>query len=183
MPARVRAGLSRPGCPEPHRTRWLELVSQQAPGYWQDFLAGPGSWLLSRLARFSRIVAWSDRGLPWNELDCPIHRNGGMAVPAAAAPLFAPAAGPEAARHRLLSASDERFTDAVAACVLFASPGMRDCYLADADATEVYLAHHHEKVVVSIPEVEARRKLLQELEEAAWLFTLSKEDDHEEPDT
>ena len=29
------------GCPEPHRTRWLELASEQAPG-WQDFLAGPG---------------------------------------------------------------------------------------------------------------------------------------------
>src|SRR5690349_18297447 len=38
------------GCPEPYRTWWLELVAEQPPSYWKDFLAGPGSCLLSRLA-------------------------------------------------------------------------------------------------------------------------------------
>jgi hypothetical protein len=70
-----------------------------------------------------------------------------------------------------LPVQDSRFADAVAACVLFASVGMHDCYLADADAAEVYLAHHHDKVVVSIPDAAARGGLLRELEDAAWLFT------------
>jgi hypothetical protein len=159
------------GCPEPHRSRWLELVSLQPPGYWRDFLAGPGSWLLVRLTRFGEVVAWSERGLPWDGLDAPHHRGWGMEVPAKAAPFFAPLEGPEANRPRLLPVGDGRFADAVAACVLFASVGMRDCYLADADAGEVYLAHHHEKVVVLIPDAGVRERLLQELRGADWLFT------------
>jgi hypothetical protein len=159
------------GCPGAHRDRWLGLLSQQPPGYCRDFLAGPGSWLLCRLARSQQVVAWSDKGLPWGGLDCPTHRHWGMEVPALAAPFFAPADGPEASLPRSLPVDDGRFADAVAACVLFASVGMRDCYLADADAAEVYLAHHHDKVVVFIPDVGARGKLLQELREASWLFT------------
>jgi hypothetical protein len=58
----------------------------------------------------------------------------------------------------------------LAACVLCASIGLRDCYLADADASEGYLTHHHEKVVVLVPDAEARERLLQELREASWLF-------------
>jgi hypothetical protein len=48
---------------------------------------------------------------------------------------------------------------------------MRDCYLADADAKEVYLAHGHDKVVVSIPDEEARKLLLEEFAGASWVFT------------
>jgi hypothetical protein len=158
------------GCPELPRGRWLDLVACQPPGCWQDFLAGPGSWLLSRLSRFGRIVAWSDRGLPWDELDCPDYRTWGLEVPARATDFFASSDGPEASRPRLLSVEDERFADAVAACVLFALPCLRDCYLADEEASEVYLVHHHEKVVVSIPDAGARERLLRELREAAWLF-------------
>jgi hypothetical protein len=158
------------GCPETHRRRWLELVAGQPPGYWQDFLAGPGSWLLCRLTRFRRVIAWSDGGLPWAGLDDPVHREWGMAVPSPAAPFFAPSDGPEAARPRLLPVQDSRFPDAVAACLLFASVGMRDWYLADEAAAEVYLAHHHEQVVASVPASTARDALLRELEEAGWLF-------------
>jgi hypothetical protein len=159
------------GCPRPHRTRWLELVSLQAPGYWQECLAGPGSWLLSRLSRFRQVVVWADRGLPWDVLDCPTHRGWGMAVPAEAAPLFAATAGVEASQPRLLCVEEGRFADAVAACMLFASVGMRDCYLADEAGAEVYLAHHHDKVVVSVPDAGARSGLLRDLDEAPWLFS------------
>jgi hypothetical protein len=145
-------------------------VSQQPPGYWQDFLADPGSWLLCRLTRFRQVVAWSDRGLPWTGLDCPTHRAWSMEVPPRAAPLFAPSDGPEASRPRLLHVEDGRFADAVAACVLFASVGMRDCHLADESGREVYRAHHHDKIVASIPSPPAREALLRELEEAGWLF-------------
>jgi hypothetical protein len=156
------------GCPEPHRVRWLELLSRQPPGYWQDFLAGPGSWLLCRLARFPEVVAWADCGLPWEGLDCSLHRDWGMEVPASAAPLFA--AGEDANLLRLFAVGDDRFADAVAACLLFASVELRDCYLADRTGAEVYLAHHHDKVVVSIPEGITREGLLRELGDAPWLF-------------
>jgi hypothetical protein len=159
------------GCPELPRGRWPELVACQPPGCWQDFLAGPGSWLLSWLSRFGRVVAWSDHGLPWDGPDCPDYRTWGLEVPARAAAFFALSDGPEASRPRLLSVADERFADAVAAGVLFASPGMRDCYLADEAGTEVYLVHHHEKVVVSIPDAGAREAVLRERKEAAWLFS------------
>jgi hypothetical protein len=167
-PEKVFRGVS---CPKLHQERWRELVSRQPPGYWQDFLAGPGSWLLARLARFQRVVAWADRGLPWDGLDSLEYRQWGMVIPTAAAPFFAATAGPEATRPRLVPVSDGRFPDVVAACLLFSSVGLRDCYLADEAGTEVYQVQHHDKVVVSIPNVESRDQLLRRLEDAPWLFT------------
>ncbi len=175
------------GSPESHGTRWLELVLRQPPGYFQDFLAGPGSWLLCRLARSRHVIVWADRGLPWDGLDCPLHRSWGMEVPAEAAPFFVPTTGPESHLTRLLPVHDPRFADAVVACLLFASVGMRDYYLADEAGAEVYLAHHHDKINIFIPEAAAREALLRELAEAPWLFTdvsdydsSTDEDDEEE---
>src|SRR5207248_10943185 len=93
------------GCPEPHRERWLQLVDGQPPGHWRDFLAGPGSWLLSRLARFRGVIAWSDRGLRWDALDCPNHRSWGMAAPPEAARFFA-ASEPESQFPRRIPVRD-----------------------------------------------------------------------------
>jgi hypothetical protein len=54
--------------------------------------------------------------------------------------------------------------------VLVASVGMHDCYLADSAGAEVYLAHHHDQVIVSIPDGEARDALLRDLVGAPWVF-------------
>ncbi len=156
------------GCPEPHRTRWLELLSLQPPGYWQDFLAGPGSWLLCRLTRFRKVVVWADRGLPWDGLDCPLHWGWGMKVPTLAAPFFA--TGPESNLPQVIAVCESHFADAVAACLLFASVELRDCYLADEKGAEVYLAHHHDEVFVSLPDEGTRGALLRELADAPWLL-------------
>jgi hypothetical protein len=159
------------GCPEPHRSRWLDLLARQPEGYWHDFLAGPGAWTLARLTRFREVIAWSERGLDWPGLDDPTHRQWGLDVPSAAAPFFSAAArGPEVYRPHLFASGDEHFADVVAACFLFASVGTRDCYLADAEGMEVYRAHHHDKVVVSIPDGEVRDAVVREITEAAWLF-------------
>jgi hypothetical protein len=158
-------------CPEPSRNRWLELVSQQPAGYWQDFLAGPGSWVLSRLARFDEVVAWSDNGLEWPMLDNSTHRFWGVEIPAEAAPLFCAPDRSEKQGLVTFRTDDERFADAVAACLLFASVALRDCYLADLSGAEVYLAHHHDKVMVSVPGAGAREELLAGLRKAPWLFT------------
>jgi hypothetical protein len=93
-----------------------------------------------------------------------------MDVPAEAAPFFGTTTGPESHLPRLIPAGDRKFADAVAACLLFASVGMRDCYLADGAGAEVYLAHHHDEIFVCIPNAGAREALLRELAEAPWLF-------------
>jgi hypothetical protein len=159
------------GCPEPHRTRWLRLVDRQPLGYWRDFLAGPGAWTLSRLLRFPEMVVWAERGLRWADLEHPHYREWGLEVPAEVASSFAAAGEADPFRPRVLQSGDELFADAVGACFLFALDDLRDCYFADREGTEVYLAHHHDKVVVSIPTPEARRELLEGIEETAWLFT------------
>jgi hypothetical protein len=173
------------GCPEPLRLRWLELVSRQPAGYWQDFLVGPGAWLLSRLSRFDEVVAWADYGLAWDALDCPTHRGWRMEVPAEAAPFFPPTQGPGACNPCVIPVDGSHFPDAVAACLLFASVGLHDCYLADATGAQVYLAHHHDEIFVSIPEAGEREALLTELRAASWVFndvsgyasTMDDEDD------
>jgi hypothetical protein len=159
------------GGPGLYCSRWLKQVARQPASYWQDFMAGPGSWLLCRLARFETTVVWANQGMPWDGLDCPIHRSWGMDLPTRATDFFAATAGPDALQPRLLPVRDDRFADVVAACLLFASVGLRDCYLADADASEVYQAHHHDKIVISIPPEATREKLVRQLEEVAWLFT------------
>lgn len=158
------------GCPPAHWSRWQELLAQQPEGYWHDFLAGPGAWTLARLARFPEVTAWAERGLDWPGLDNQHHRDWGMSVPARAGPLFPPGDSAPAYQPCGFSTADERFPDAVAACFLFASVALRDCYLADAAGSEVYLAHHHDKVVISIPDSVARKDLVQEITDATWLF-------------
>jgi hypothetical protein len=158
-------------CLEAQRDRWLELVSCQPPGYWRDFLAGPGSWLLGRLTRFREVVAWANHGLSWAKIDTPTHRRWGMEVPAGAAPVFAAYEASGGHGPLRLAVNDERFPDALAACILHASVGMWDWYLADATGREVYLAHHHDQVVASVPSQAARHELLEELSNAPWLFT------------
>jgi hypothetical protein len=108
------------GCPKLHRNRWLEHVTEQPERYWHDFLAGPGSWLLARLARFPEVIFWAEGGLSWERLDDPLHDRWGMVVPRQAAPFFAP--DHDWLTHRVLT-SDPWFPDVIASCLLFASVG------------------------------------------------------------
>jgi hypothetical protein len=117
------------GCPEPHRGRWTELLLRQP----YDFLAGPGSWLLARLARFRRVVTWTAKE------GCP----------------------------RLL---DGPLAEELASCLLAVVGSWEDSYLADEDARELYLAHHHEKIVVSVPYADVRREMLREFAGEGWVF-------------
>jgi hypothetical protein len=114
---------------------------------------------------------WSGYGDSETEQHPHRHSGSGFCWAASSEPSCASrACGPEACQPRLLAVDDGRFADAVAACLLFASVGMQDCYLADAGAAVVYLAYHHDQIVVSIPDVSARENLLKQLQDAAWLF-------------
>jgi hypothetical protein len=140
-------------CPEGYRSHWLELVDQQPPGgYWQDFLAGPGAWLLCRLARFNKIVVWADTDL-WDGG----YQEWGIHVLNPTRPFSTTS---NSSQPYVVGTDEERFVDVVAAWLSNASNGAKECYMANLEATEAYLAHHHDKIVASIPDAETRRALL-----------------------
>jgi hypothetical protein len=157
-------------CSEFQGTRWRGLVSRQPSGYWQDFMAGPGSCLLSRLARFDEVVVRPDQRSPWHtalawdQLNHITHRLWGMEAPPEAAAFFSETTRPCAYNPRIMCTADALFPDLLAACLLFASVALVDCVLADIAGKEVYLANHHDEIVVSIPEVEARANFLRQLD-------------------
>ena len=170
-------------CPAPHRDRWLKIVSHQPPSDWRDYLAGPGSWMLARLARFKEVVFWSEKGLDWQELtrlsiwaaqvQLPLEEMtrlgiGRMDLPLELRPFFPDAGSPESYRPQLINVDHEQFADVIAGAFLLANCGLRDCYFADTDAMEVYLADRDEKILVSIPNPITRDKLLKQLEAAPW---------------
>jgi hypothetical protein len=150
-------------CPQPYQSRWLDLMSQQPPSYWRDFLEGPGTWTLTRLLRFDEIVLWSNRDFDWDGVDDPLHRAWGMQVPANAKPFFPASGSLDARRACMINVHQEYFADVVVACFLLANVGLRDCYIADAGGKEAYLAVNDEMVCVSTPDAITRQELLQDL--------------------
>jgi hypothetical protein len=160
-PEQVLPSLS---CPEPHRLRWNELISQQTMSYWRDFLSGPGSWLLTRLARFEHVVFWSDRGWTWPGVDDASYRPSGMQVPENGAAFFSSLSQtPLGPRQSAVRRND--FPDILAACILLVNYSGQDCWVADTEAREVYLVNNDEMVIVSIPERARREQLLRELDQ------------------
>jgi hypothetical protein len=157
-------------CPESHRSRWLRLVSRQPPSFWRDFLGGPGTWVLGRLARLSEIVFWADQELDWRKIDNPLHRSWGMQVPSAAAGFFAPAWNNSHQGPQVISVEEDSFPDVLAACFLFANVSTPNSYLADARATEVYVLNNDERVFGSVPDDRLRGDLLQELRNNPCFF-------------
>ena len=167
-PEQVLPSLS---CAEPHRLRWNELISQQTMSYWRDFLAGPGSWLLTRLAQFEQVVFWSDRAWTWPGVYDASHRPSGMQVPEKGSAFFSDLSQtrqPFGPCQRTVHRQD--FADILAACFLLVNYGGRDCYIADSRARDVYLVNKDEMVIISIPETARRQQLLQELQQAGSPF-------------
>ena len=159
--------------PEPLWLRWVELVSQQTASYWRDFREGPGSWLLSRLARFEEVVFWSDRALDWAGVYGATYRPSGMYFPEEATSFFLPSPGtPQPFGPRLATVCQRYFGEIVAGCILLANYGGTDCYVADAAAREVYLVNNDEMVIASIPDGACRKRFLQELQEANLPFRI-----------
>jgi hypothetical protein len=149
-----------------------------------DFLAGPVRWLAARRLRVPQVLLWPDgeyrarRGLVRPEALAELPRlrgnldrvqTGGGTVGALAldlrrdddAAVFWEVAG-------LVGWSHENF------------------YVSDEAAREVYLLHHHDKVVASVPDQHTRWLLLEELSELSDVFEdlsgySSGTDDEDEP--
>jgi hypothetical protein len=139
----------------------------QPLGYWRDFMAGPGSWTLSRLVHFRHVVACGESGMAWEWLNNPLYSSLRLVVPEDAASLLS---GPPDSL-RTLSTDNSRFADAVATCLMLASIALAECYLADQEGSEVYLLHHHDMVVASVPVFQTREEMVRELNEATDVFT------------
>ncbi len=160
-------------CPEPVKIRWLEIVKELAPrpeADYYEYLAGPGSWLLTRLVCFQEIVLWSSRGLGPYSIDDPNKNGWGVKFSPEAAPFFPNDNGLNSLCPRRFSVLDVNFPDVVAACFPLAFDSHQGCFLSDIGGTEVYWVHSDEVIAVSIPDPKSRIKLIQELEQAPWPF-------------
>lgn len=160
-------------CPEPHRSRWLEIANQLAQRPSADFysfLAGPGSWMLTRLVRFGEVVFWSPgRGLGAHGIDDFRRAGWGVKFSPEAAPFFPTDNEVDSLLPRQITVAQDHFADVVAACFPLAFDG-QGCYIADAAGTEVYWVDNDEVIIASIPDAIEREKLLRELEETPWPF-------------
>ena len=130
----------------PARGRFRRIDEGRTSGY--GFLDGPFRWLLRRLIGSGEILLW------------PEDRTAGTA----------PGPVPGTGRARSSSTSDE--TRAVAPCGRSPSVSrteFRNAFVSDPACTEVARLHHHDKIVLSIPDEARRRAVLGELRDCESL--------------
>ena len=140
-----------------------------------DLMYGPLRWLLPRLKRFNQVLFWPERGFQGPD-GCGFLN---YLLPDGPRIDEAPCI-----KQWLLESVDE--PDAVGAAVLDLSIPL-DCnvvweaadlvarmsynmYFGDGAAREVYLVHHHDKVVISIPDKCERDNLIRELSDDKAVF-------------
>ncbi len=139
----------------------FETIAAEQPVA-EGFMTGPFHWLLSRLSRHRYLLLWPSRRNQQSgdsefasaELldDCPELRH------------WLRAAGPSGAEVGAIvldmaERADCRVLWKVASNV---AQSFQDFYVGDLECTEVYQMHHHDKVVVSIPDPAARQALLRQ---------------------
>jgi hypothetical protein len=127
------------------------------------FVAGPFRWLLRRLRRFPTVVLWPGMGARGDEAgtfvdpalldEMPRLRSWLRAAPPASTTIGAIVLD-------LSDADDARVLWEVGNRV---GKSHEDFFAADPDCAEVYKLHHHDKVIISIPDGPTRRQLLDEL--------------------
>jgi hypothetical protein len=151
----------------------LAAAARLEPGN-NYFVRGPLRWLLARLKRFEHVFLWPSGGfrggdglgflltLAWGERIDP--------APHLARWLARHASGPDPVAGVLLSLSDSDDCQALWEAANLVGGSSYDFFLSDPAAREVYLMHHHDKVVGSIPDARVRRELLEELAGHEGLF-------------
>jgi hypothetical protein len=131
------------------------------------FAMGPARWLLARIRRVERVMLWPRGGFRGHDgLGFLLTVAGGDRIDQA--PHLARWFGrrtsePAGVGAALLSLSDLDDCQVLWEAANLVGVGSYDFFLSDAAAHEVYLLHHHDKVVISIPDARARRELLEEL--------------------
>jgi hypothetical protein len=127
-----------------------------------DFIAGPVRWLLHRMGRLPRMLLWP------NSSSLTYTADGWLPEVFERVPLLRPlhpkaCSTGEAAGAIVLNQEDPADAQVLWSVANHVSHTGDDYFVSDQDAAEVYLLHHHDEVVVSIPDPHKRRRLLDEL--------------------
>jgi len=131
------------------------------------FVLGPFRWLLARVRRMGRVLLWPKGGFHGDDgLGFLLTTSGGERLNQAPhlARWFrehAPNSGEVVAI--VLDLADPTDCQVIWEAANLVGVDCYDFFLADPAGREVYQLHHHDKVVVSIPNGQARRALLEEL--------------------
>jgi hypothetical protein len=151
----------------------FSTIIREAPSE-RPFIRGPLLWLLSRVSRESQVVLW-----PADDFILRGARGFGAIVSneetAEAVPHLAAWIKTNAADTSDTGAIMLNPRESVGAWVIWevmnaVADEFCDAFVGVKDCSEVYLLHHHDCVVVSIPDVEKRRELFRELADQAELF-------------
>ncbi|MBO0699321.1 MAG: hypothetical protein J2P46_13070 [Zavarzinella sp.] len=149
------------------------IAAERDPGN-NYFVMGPVRWLLARVRRFERALLWprggfrGDDGLGF----IPTTSRGEPIDPAPRLASWFRRYVPEPARvaAAVLDLSAVADCQVVWEAANLVGVGTYDFFLAEPAGREVYQLHHHDKVVVSIPDAPARRDLLSELARQTDIF-------------
>jgi hypothetical protein len=163
---RAESILIRAGCPFTLCRQWSELLVRMHGRHSREVLAGPGTWLLSRLIKHDPILIWGVGSGYWEQSYCDseyevIENELGTRID------FGPwrkhlIEGTCQTTH-YLSPQDEQFPHILAAYLLLSSYNFFEFYLANINCTEVYEIHHHDKVTASVPVPELKVQILKDL--------------------
>jgi hypothetical protein len=154
--------------PEPFAT-----VAEQNPinNY---FMMGPFRWLLRRIAPFSRILLWPRDGFHGDTTQ--------RAGPHFASWIARHAADPSVVGAVVLNLSELSDCQVLWEVAEAVGVDCDDYFVSDLLGREVYCLHHHDKIVISIPDNGTRREVLDDLESLSgvlddWSGFESKFDD------
>jgi hypothetical protein len=126
-----------------------------------QFLLGPVRWLLVRIRRLPQLLLWPESTCLQDLDEFPLEYL--RAVPDLAARVRDVHRGQATVPVLALDTREEHDCSLLWSAAAAVDRACYNFYVADVCCQEVYLLHHHDKIVVSIPDPEARSALVEEL--------------------
>lgn len=135
-----------------------------------DFLQGPMRWLFVQLNRHGQVRLWPKKG-PYLIEDGWQFGDTEMRDLSVNIKHLVGTARCRETRGPVSLDLKQGYSQAILAEVgSYVGRSHRDFYLADMDGAEVYMMHHHDKVVVSIPDAHRRDMMIAQLRRNGQLF-------------
>jgi hypothetical protein len=181
-----RSILATANVPEDFQRRWESMLKGVMPGQPRAVIAGLATWTVTRLIRCDRVYVWPDKpfGLYefYRDIACE-QVSGALGSTVGSGPLRRHLDADPLVKAAVLDPKDPDFPFLIANYFLFSSQNFVEIYFTADDGSEVFQMHHHDKVVVSIPDATTRSALLAELSSNPALFTdASNNEFREEPE-
>ena len=150
------------GCPKEFSRNWTSVLSALRPGEDKDFLASAATWTLGRLVCHKRVLMWANAETSLSRAEFKTLQRK-WSISGQLPKLFKPTRGRAASGAYLFARDSNRFLKIFALACLLSERSYRDFFLADEGCTEVHQLHHHEKVMVSVPDRTLRKEALKHL--------------------